>query len=122
MNKKILVESEIKVLNLISMLQDKINKNTDDDSFDVIMEKYFKNAIKDMTYDEFTRLRITLFNLEELNLIAGDVLSSPRVTKEGKEILAYYREREIITQRCVGLFVITIFGIGALKIINKIFR
>lgn len=119
MNKKILVENEVKVLDLINELQNKVNENNDNTSFDSSMEKYFKEATDKITGDDFVRFRITLFNLEELNLIAGDVLRSPHMTDEGKDILIYYKERESIIKRLVGIFVIIIFIKGIVKIVKN---
>lgn len=120
MNKKILVESEVRVLDLINELQNKVNENNNNISFNSSMEKYFKEATSEITGDDFVRFRITLLNLEELNLIAGDVLNSPHITDEGKDILAYYKERESIIKRLVGIFVIIVFINGIVKIIKNI--
>lgn len=119
--KKVLVKSEVKVLNFISNLQDIVCTADEDGKFDELMNNYLKNTTKEMTEDELIRLKITLLNLEELNLIAGDVLNSPHITKEGRRILSYYNEREKIVQRCVGGLIMTTFTVGIFRLCKKFF-
>lgn len=123
MNKKILTNDEVKVLDTINVLQEKINEITYiDGSFEEIMERHFENVMNKKTPEELVRLRITLFNLEELNLIEGDVLKSPRITEEGKEILDYYKERNSILYGTIGAIIILSATTFAYKIVKKIFN
>lgn len=123
MNKKILTNDEVKVLDTINALQNKINEITYiDQSFDEIMERHFKNVFNDKTEEESVRLRITLFNLEELNLIEGDVLKSPRLTEEGIDILNYYKERNAIIYGGVGAIVLVSALTIVYKVIKKVFN
>ena len=120
MNKKILTRDEVKTLELINTLQNKINEITYiEPEFNKIMARHFKNTTKKYSEEEQTRLRITLFNLEELNLIEGDILVSPRMTEEGKEILEYYRERNRVLYGTIGAIMLFSIVSGVMKIFKK---
>lgn len=122
MSKISLLKEEIKVLDFINTLQNKINEITYvDASFEEIMEKHFIKLTSNITEAEQTRLRIILLNLEELNLLEGDVLKSPRITEEGLKLLAYHKEREkILYGICGGIIIYSglIFIAKTLKIIK----
>lgn len=95
MNKIKLTMKDIKILDLIYTLQIKINKIVYVDiSFDERMRKYFNDIMQSLDEIEKNGLRLTLFKLEELNLISGDVLHSPRITSEGIKKLNYYKRKD----------------------------
>lgn len=120
MNKKILLKEEVKVLDTINTLQNKINEITYIDStFDELMNKHFQKYASKLNNEEKVRLRITLLNLEELNLIEGDIFFSPRMTEEGKEILAYYKQRDSILYGGIGAITILSCLLGIKKIFKR---
>lgn len=119
MSKISLLKEEIEVLHFINSLQNKINKiKYVDTSFEDAMKNYFTESIDKLSDAEKTRLKIILLNLEELNLIEGDVLESPRMTETGICLLKYYKGRnKFFCGLTGGIIVLSTF-----IIIKKIFK
>lgn len=118
MNTIKLTIKDIKILELIYTLQKKINKIVYVDiSFDERMRNYFNNIMQSLDEIEKNSLRLTLFKLEELNLISGDILHSPRITLEGMKRLNSYKRKCTTIKYFVGTLLLT-SSIALIKKLN----
>lgn len=115
MSKITLLKEEIKVLKLINYLQYKINTSCINKSFDDIMEIQLAKNINKLSDTEKIKLKIILLNLEELNLIEGNVLKSPRITEQGLSLLKYYKKRRFFYSLINSVAILS-----GIVIINKI--